>query len=101
MAREFDLETILTITTGTVLVDDFNKIFDLAQYIYNDEFINTIALQNLKDDLRGYIINNCPELEDAILPMGFQSIWLRKQKEIFGDKLKLEPKEVPTLKNKN
>ena len=96
MAKEFDLETILTITTGITLVDDFNKVFNLAQFVYNDEYLNTTGLQFLKYDLKDYILSCYPELKNVIPPMtysiSFPTMWLEAQKQKFSSSLELTPK---------
>ncbi len=105
MNKEFDLETILSVTIGISLVDDFNKVIELAQYVYNDEFINDYALVFLKDDLRDYILECHKELAGLCPPpsyvyykghkqikLSLLSAWIDELKKIFGTKLELTPK---------
>ena len=113
MNKGFDLETILSVTTGVSLVDDFNKVLELAQYIYNDKLINDFALVFLKDDLRDYILECHKELAGLCPPPSYVyykgpkqikisllSTWIDEQKKIFGTKLELAPKNKNAILKK-
>ena len=95
--KEFDLGTILTITTGYSCVEDFNKIWDLVWFLYDDEYISPMGLVALKDDIKEHILNIYPELKSVrynktINMEGFMCI----NKKTFGETLPL-PKIGCTL----
>lgn len=101
--REFDLATILSVITGINLEEDFNKVFELAKYIYNDEFINDSAISYLRNDMKDYLISLYPELgELGYIPQSiiYLELWIDMQKEKFGESLSIIPKEKSLKKNK-
>lgn len=88
MNKDFKLETILTITTGTTLTMDFNDVFELTKFVFNDEFINTSGIQALNQSLREHLLSIYPELaETGKVPTLFLDSWVRIQKEKYGDVL--------------
>lgn len=93
--KEFDLETILTIITGINLTDDFNKVFELAKYIYDDEFINDSAISYLRNDMKEHLLNIHPKLGNiGYIPQTsmYLDIWIGIQKDNFGEYLSVSPK---------
>lgn len=97
MQEDFDLETILTITTGINLTDDFNKVFELAWFVFDDPYINVSGIYFLQDSLKEYILHIYPELADITEVPKFkysQKYWLEEQKIKFG-------KVLPIIKTKD
>ena len=62
MEKKFELETILTFTTGINCTNNFDKAFELAWFVYNDRLINTIGLQTIKDEFRDHLLKLHPQL---------------------------------------
>lgn len=88
MERNFELETILTITTGINCNNDYNKIYELVQFVYNDYNINALDFKILYSELKDYILNLYPCLRDVKFCANFGlhiSTWLKVQKMRFGD----------------
>jgi len=60
--KEFDLEVILTIINGVNYTDDFKKVFDLASFVYENNYINSSRQTILAEDLKQHLLN-CLEKE--------------------------------------
>ena len=85
MQKDFNLEAILTVTTGNALTDDFCDVFELAKFVFDDESINTSGIQVLKQPLRQHLLTIHPELDEVgRVPTLFLDSWLRLQKEKYG-----------------
>ena len=88
MQKNFKLETILTLVTGINFTDDFNEVFELVKFVYNDRFITSTGLSLLKDDIKYYLLSIHPKLNElGYLPYSniSKNIWLDTQKKKFGD----------------
>lgn len=85
--KNFELGTILTMTTGYSFVDGFSKVFELVWFVCDDNMINTLGLGVVKDDVRNHILTLYPELKKIKYKKGKgRSIYkfLSKQEEKFG-----------------
>lgn len=86
--EEFSLESVLSVLTGINCTKDFNEVFELFGFIFEDPFINTIGIGELKDSACNHILNIHPELRGVKYDksMNFDS-WLNEQKKLYGDTL--------------
>ena len=88
MQDDFDLDAILTITTGVKCTDDFNKVYELFWFIFEDDLIGPLGIGMLKDTARNHILRIHPELKNVRYDQSMDiDTWVNNQKEYFGDKL--------------
>ena len=102
MVKEFELEAILTVTTGVSLVDDFEEVYKLVQFIYSDPFIGDNGFLWVKNDARMHIFSLYPELMSVVYPKISKlstDDWLTMQKKIFGNTLSITRYGHPLLEN--
>lgn len=86
--KDFELGTILTMTTGNVFVDNFIKVFELAWFVFNDNFINTIGLDTVKNNIKEHLFTIYPELRNVKYRKGVNpDKFLEEQEKIFGSYL--------------
>lgn len=95
MQRNFELGTILSVTTGTNYTDDFGKVYDLAGYVFSDDMLSPLAIGVLKDDLRNHLLTIHPELKDVRCTCRNRLAWLEKQKIKFGSELAISKLGMP------
>lgn len=89
MKKKIDLETILSVTSGISCVDDFNKVFNLAHFVFDDEYISSISLLSLFPEFKKHLLSIYPELE-GVKPDGRRGVtdsWINEQKDKFGNQL--------------
>lgn len=60
--RNFGLGTILSVTSGYMLVDTFDKISECISYLAGDD-VPTVSLPRLTNELRPLIYERYPELQ--------------------------------------
>ena len=86
MQEEFDLESVLTVVTGINFTDDFNKVFDLYSFIFEDPLISTSDIIKLKDIAKKHLLKIHPWLT-TLNYNGLTSTnnWLQMTKTIYGD----------------
>ena len=103
MQKDFELETILSITTNINCTSNFSKVHELACFVFNDDFMTTIALEFCKDDLKEHILNIHPQLKNVTPPLIHYGIfldnWLKQQKEEFGVFLPISEFNIPLVQN--
>lgn len=90
MEKNFELSTILTFTTGVNCTNDFGKVFELARFIYDVEFINDKELFMLKPEIKRHLLTLHPQLEGITYNSHFKTSfndWLSAQKHEFGETL--------------
>lgn len=90
MQKNFKLETILTIITGINLTDDFNDVYQLAYFIFQDKLINATGLNALKDAMKEHLLNIHPELKTVSWVPQTKiciNLWINQQKNIYGEYL--------------
>ena len=92
MQREFKLEVILSVLTGVSFVDNFNEVFDLAIYMFNDPYINDSGLKYMRNTMKEHLLNIHPELEKIgkiYIPESdmARNMWMKIQKDTFGEYL--------------
>ena len=88
--RDFKLETVLTVTTGMNLVDDFDEIFEFYKYVFMDPLINTMSIQILNKSMISHLLEIHPELANIKYAPeidGDIDRWLAFQKDEFGDSI--------------
>lgn len=104
MQKDFELETILSVTTGINCSNDFSKVHELACFVFNDNFMNTMALEFCKDDLKEHLLDIHPQLRNVTPPIIHYGIfldsWLRQQKEKFGKFLPVSEFEKTLVEEK-
>lgn len=86
--KNFELAAILTITTGYNCVDDFDKVWKLVWFVYDDNMIGPMGLGFVKDEVKSHLFTIYPELENVRYQMR-KSIheFLSEQEEKFGSVL--------------
>lgn len=89
MQQNFELETILSVTNRINFTNDFNKIFVLFWFVYNNNHITTVGIFELKDNLTKHLLTIYPELASAIYKGSLENIdsWIAEQKIKFGEAL--------------
>lgn len=100
--KNFELGTILTMTTGISCVDDFSKVFELVWFIYDDSMINSMGLGVVKDDVKKHLLTIHPELKEVNYN-GINTIneFLTNQEEKFGNTLAVTRLGEKLPKNKS
>ncbi len=88
LQEEFSLESVLSVITGINCTKDFNEVFELFWFMFEDPLINTIGIFELKNTASRHILNIHPELRGVRYDksMNFET-WLNKQKDMFGNSL--------------
>lgn len=79
MQENFELETILTIITGIKFTEDFQKVYDLAWFVYDDSFINESGLCSLRQHLTEHLLTihpNLKEIERVLKSKFYHNSWL-------------------------
>ena len=88
MQENFELESILSITTGINCCNDgeFTKVFELAWFVYDDPFISTMGLCSIVPELKEHLFCIHPELREVKFDkkVSFDK-WITNQKEKFGE----------------
>lgn len=88
MESDFELEVILTATTGKNCLVDFSKFYDLAWFVFNDPLISPMGLVALKDTLRDHLLQIHPQLAgityNAQLETSFDA-WLNSLRQEYGE----------------
>ena len=88
MQDDFDLATVLTITTGINCVDNFNKVMDLYCFMFEDDLLTPMAVKKLNIIARNHIFRIHPELKNVTHGVVINiKEWLAKQEEMYGDTL--------------
>lgn len=88
MQDDFDLATVLSVTTGINCTDNFGNVFDLFCFMFEDDLLSPNAIGFLKDVARNHIFRIYPELKRVKYnPNENLDEWIKKQKLIYGDKI--------------
>ena len=104
--QDFELATILTITTGTSFVGDFSKASELMYFIFGTRDIGPIAMGFMKDDAIDHIFTLYPALKKVKKPKDVTpNQFLIEQEQKFGTHLPItklgyclpKPKEENTV----
>ena len=88
MQDEFDLATVLSITTGVNLTDNFEKVLDLFCFMFEDELLSPLAMVNLRTTACNHLFRIHPEIKNLKYDktVGVDE-WVQRQKVIYGDTL--------------
>ncbi len=90
MERNFELETILSVTTGISCTDDFGKVFELAWFVFNDDSIHSSGLCVLSETLKNHLLEIHPQLRginyNSQVEINFDA-WLFTQRLEHGETL--------------
>lgn len=97
MQKDFSLESILSVTTGVTCTNNYDDIFELAYFVFDDETINYWALDKVSDYFRDHLLRIHPDLKDVKPPKKKKmddndykfilGAWLDNQKIMFGENL--------------
>ncbi len=88
MQEDFELETVLSLITGYNFTNDFGKVFDLVQFMFEDPFIDTLGLFVLKDTACKHIYYLYPELQSiSFNPNMDINSFIDEKKSIYGNEL--------------
>lgn len=88
IVENFELGTILTMTTGYTCTDDFDKVWRLVWFICDDTMINTTGLFIVKDDIKKHLLTIHPELKNVKYQKDRDlNNFLIEQEEKFGSVL--------------
>lgn len=83
--KNFELGTILTMTTGYSCVDDFDKVWKLVWYVCDDNMIGPMGLGMVKDEVKNHLIAIHPELANVRYKKGKDiHKFISEQEEKFG-----------------
>lgn len=63
--KNFELEAILTITTGYSCIDDFDKVWKLVWFVCDNNMIGPMGLGMVKDQVKNHLLTIYPELKEA------------------------------------
>ena len=86
--EEFSLEAVLSVISGINYTNDFNEVFELYWFMFEDPFINMSGICNLKDTATRHILTIHPELKSVIYNRNMNiDEWLDKQRQLFGNSL--------------
>ena len=106
MTQDFDLRTILTVTTGINCVDDVSKVYELAWFVYDNDKMNNDELNARLGELKGHLLTLYPSLKDVTynpqVETSFYS-WLLDQLLEYGETLPVSKlgeslkKSTPTI----
>lgn len=90
MQKDFKLETILSLITNKSFVDDFNEVFELVWFLYDNPSINTCEICVLRDEMKKHLLNIHPQLNEIddvpIFKFSLEG-WLKCQKLKYGESL--------------
>lgn len=94
MKKEFDLETVLTITSGR-LFTNMNNLYMILQYMFSED-LHQHHLSRALEDGREHILSIYPQLEgvgEDLIINNNRDIqnFIIKQKEIYGENLTITP----------
>lgn len=98
MEKNFDLYIILTVTTGLHIVDDFNKAYRLAEFVFDMPKVTFKEYVMLVDELKDHLLKFYPQLKEVEFKpartflnldenIKQKKLWVKIQKIKFGDEL--------------
>lgn len=92
--RNFDLGTVLTITSGR-LFTDMDNVYDILNYLSNDE-IYTHQIPRVMKAAQSHVLGRYPQLDGVgkeVVINNEQDVktFIHEQKEIYGDSFGLSP----------
>lgn len=91
--RNFDLGTVLSVTTGIFLAPDIGNVYDLLNYMTGDNLF-THQLPRAADRCRVVIIAQHPELANVDVLTVRNNDWhafLAEQVAIYGNEIRVGP----------
>ena len=86
--ENFELGTVLTMTTGYSCVDDFDKVWKLVWYVCDNDMIGPLGLGMVKDEIKSHLLAIHPGLKNVRYQEG-EDIheFVLQQEQIFGSVL--------------
>lgn len=86
--ENFELGAILSIITDFKVIDDSDKMFELAWFVCNDNLIGTIGLMHIQNKLKEHLLTIHPELKEIKYKYGENvDEFILRQEEKFGHML--------------
>lgn len=86
--ENFELGTVLSMTTGYNCVDDFNKVWKLVWFVCDDNLIGPMGLGMVKGDVKKHLLTIHPELKNVkYQKKQDMTTFLTEQEEKFGSVL--------------
>lgn len=83
--KNFELGTILSMTTGYSCVDDFDKVWKLVWFVCDDDMIGPMGLVMVKDEVKSHLLAIHPELRNVKYQKGKDiHEFVSQQEEKFG-----------------
>ena len=64
MQEDFELETILSLITGYNFTNNFDKIFELVEFVYEESFISYERFNEIKNEVKNHIYKLYPDLKN-------------------------------------
>ena len=65
MSKKFNLKTVISAISVSNIADDFNDVFELYWYVFDDPTITTTGLPILRRDLLNHLEKTFPGLREA------------------------------------
>ena len=65
MSKKFNLKTVISAISVSNIADDFNDVFELYWYVFDDPTITTTGLPILRSDLLNHLEKTFPGLREA------------------------------------
>ena len=88
--KNFSLETIFSAIFGINLTDNFDNVYELAWFVYDNPRINKCGLASLKGNLRQHLLSIYPQFENISYVPKFEKnfkMWIDLQKLAYGEVL--------------
>ena len=99
MQRDYEFETVFSISAGVNLAGDFDKIIDLMGFVMNEE--PTMGVLAHYKEVEGHINNLYPEFSSVgdVKKLGLMN-WINQKKTEMGATLPVSRLNEPVLKLK-
>ena len=97
MEKNIDIETILSVINYYNITDNYNNILDLYSFIFQKQDLSMIEFFNLYEIGKNHILSLYPNLSN--IPFDPYNIvkYVKKQKQLFGNKLTISTYEEKQL----
>lgn len=88
--KRFHLSDILTVVTGRFLSESMDNIFDILNYLTNDDLM-TQQLPSALEICKPQLLEQLPFLRNIKVPKKNFHKWIKKQTKKYGEYLTIEP----------
>ena len=65
MSKNFDVKTVVSAVSGTNIANSFGDVFNLYWYVFDDPYITSTGIVELRKDLLEHLANTYPGLREA------------------------------------